>query len=62
MGHTDQETTLALLIVTLALVVIAALCCIFKDFYACVTCPFRCIGTTYKRCCSAPTSYSVQNA
>ena len=60
MGHTDQETTLALIIVTISIIVIAILCCVFKDIYAFLTCPLRCIGSTYKRCCPASTGYRTE--
>ena len=60
MGHTDQETTLALLIASCVLAVLFILYCVFKDVYSCITCPFRCVGSTYKRCCPASAGYKTQ--
>ena len=59
MGHTDEETTLALVVASAIVAAIAILCCVFKDVYACLTCPFRCIGSTYNRCVPASTGYNV---
>ena len=61
MGSTSDDTTLALLVTAVILFACAILYCLFKDLYGCLTCPLRCIGKTYQRCCPTSAGYKVSS-